>query len=196
MLYLVDGMQVKDPQFQTRSLDVAQGSISEMQVLTAGFDAEYGEAQSAVVNLVIKEGDPVYHGRIEQQSDFKSLEGGNHYQDYDYTEGSLSGPEPVTMKLLPKLGVRIPGTMSFFGSGTAWGRNATGTGVWVNTDRWYRHQVTDLFGHGRAQEFFDDHVEPEADVHAAAAIQAQFGLEPVAELERPLQLPAVAAVPV
>ena len=143
ILFLIDGLQVKDPQFAARALAVPQGSIGEMQVLTAGFNAEYGEAQSAVVNLVIKEGDPEYHGRVEHVMDF---DGVANYQDYDQTEATLSGPEPITMKLLPRLGWRIPGSMTFFGSGTAVGRNTTYNGVWIDTDRWYRHQMTDLFG--------------------------------------------------
>ncbi len=151
ILYLVDGVEVRDPQFAVRSLDVSRGAIGEMQVLTAGFNAEYGEAQSAVVNLVIKEGDPVYHGRLEHSMDFDGLfdaggKDGGHYQDYDYTEATLSGPEPITQKFLPRLGVKIPGEMTFFGSGNVWGRNTTYNGVWIDTDRWFRHQVTDLFG--------------------------------------------------
>lgn len=143
ILYLVDGMEVKDPQFQRRALEVSPNAIGEMQVLTAGFAAEYGEAQSAVVNLVIKEGDPVYHGRVEHTMDF---EGDKNYQNFDYTEASLSGPEPLTQKIFPRLGVKIPGTMSFFGSGTVWGRNTNTRGVFVDTDPWFRHQITDLFG--------------------------------------------------
>jgi outer membrane receptor protein involved in Fe transport len=150
VLYLVDGMQVKDPQFATRALDVNPGAIGEMQVLTAGFNAEFGEAQSAVVNLVLREGDPQYHGRISHQMDFQGSANiaveRPHYQDYDNTEASLSGPEPITSKLLPKLGLQIPGSMSFFASGTAWGRNTNDNGVWINTDRWYRHQMTNIFG--------------------------------------------------
>jgi outer membrane receptor for ferrienterochelin and colicin len=161
ILYLVDGLPVKDQQFQQRALDVPSSAIGEVQVLTAGFNAEYGEAQSAVVNLVVKEGDPEYHGRIEHVMDFASgadplavssdpsasnFRPYQHYQDYDYTEGSISGPEPFTQKLLPKLGVRIPGEAYIFGSGTAWGRNTNSRGVWINTDRYYRHQLSDLLG--------------------------------------------------
>ena len=142
ILYLVDGMEVKDPQFALRSLDVPQGAIGEMQVLTAGFSAEYGEAQSAVVNLVIKDGDPEYHGRIEHTMDFE----GDNYQNYDYTEATISGPEPITQKIFPRLGVKIPGTMSFFGSGNVWGRNTNLRGTYIDTDPWFRHQVTDAFG--------------------------------------------------
>ncbi|MBU1936040.1 TonB-dependent receptor, partial [bacterium] len=143
ILYLVDGLQVKDPQFQRRSLDVGSGSIAEMIVLTAGFNAEYGDAQSAVVNLVVREGDPQYHGHARHLMDF---EGDEHYQDYDYTEASLSGPEPITSYLLPRLGTRIPGSMTLFMSGDVWSTNANDNGVMVNTSDWYRHQVTDIFG--------------------------------------------------
>lgn len=173
VLYLVDGMQVRDPQFDTRSLDVSDQAIGEMQVLTAGFNAEYGEAQSAVVNLVIKEGEPVYHGHVQQVNDFPGLSGSHtyplthdpanpsqvvydpaappgkkfsNYQAYTYSEASVSGPEPITQSLLPRLGMKIPGAMSFFASGTAWGRNTNENGVNVNTDPWYRHPLWDLFG--------------------------------------------------
>jgi outer membrane receptor protein involved in Fe transport len=143
ILYLVDGLEIKDPQFQQRSMDVGSGSIAEMIVLTAGYNAEYGEAQSAVVNLVVREGDPVYHGSFSHVMDFEQAE---HYQDYDYSEGSISGPEPITSQLLPRLGAHIPGKMSLFASGNVESRNTNEHGVWINTDRWYRHQVTDLFG--------------------------------------------------
>jgi outer membrane receptor protein involved in Fe transport len=166
VLYLVDGMEVKDPQFSIRSLDVSQDAIGEMEVLTAGFSAEYGEAQSAVVNLVIKEGDPVYHGHVEQVSDFSGLSGSHtapqtvgvndpaappgskvsNYQAYTYTEATLSGPEPITMKLLPRLGAHVPGSATFFASGTGWGTNTDANGLFINTDPWYRHPLWDLFG--------------------------------------------------
>jgi outer membrane receptor protein involved in Fe transport len=143
VLYLVDGMPVKDPQFQRRSIGIPEDAIGEMQVLTAGYNAEYGEAQSAIVNLVIKEGDPVYHGRVQHTQDF---EGDKNYQNWDGEEASLSGPEPVTQKILPRLGVRIPGSMTFFGSGTVLSRNTNDRGVFIDTDPWFRHQVTDIFG--------------------------------------------------
>ncbi|MBI5059673.1 TonB-dependent receptor [candidate division KSB1 bacterium] len=143
ILYLIDGLPAKDQQFQQRAMDVPTAAIGEVQVLTAGFNAEYGEAQSAVVNLIVKEGDPQYHGRIEHVNDFA---GGEHYQDYDYSEGSVSGPEPLTQKLLPRLGVTIPGEAFLFGSGTVWGRNTNLRGTWIDSDRYYRHQVTDLLG--------------------------------------------------
>jgi outer membrane receptor for ferrienterochelin and colicin len=149
ILYLVDGLQIKDPQFQQRSLDVGSGSIAEMIVLTAGFNAEYGEAQSAVVNLVVREGEPEYHGHVSHRMDFDVNDfdtGDSYYQDYDYSEASVSGPEPITSELLPRLGTRIPGKMSLFAAGDIWSRNTNSHGVPINTSTWYRHQVTDIFG--------------------------------------------------
>ncbi|MBK6765856.1 MAG: TonB-dependent receptor [bacterium] len=167
ILFLVDGLAVRDPQFQRRYLQVPKSSIGEMQVMTAGFNAEYGEAQSAVVNLVTRDGEPQYTGHIEHVMDVDGFGNGSFadlnneksaglphqspdrklgYQDYDYTEMSLSGPEPISSRLLPKLGVTLPGSMSFFGSGTFWSRNANEFGTQVGGDRWFRPQVTDWFG--------------------------------------------------
>lgn len=143
ILYLIDGLQVKDPQFQRRALDVSSSAIAEMQVMTAGFNAEYGEAQSAVVNLVVNEGGQNYHGQVKHVMDVNNI---SNYQDYDHTEASISGPEYITTTLLPRLGVDIPGQVNMFASGTAWGRNANEWGTYIDTDRWFRHQLTDIFG--------------------------------------------------
>jgi len=43
-------------------------AIQELQVLTGGFSAEYGQALSGVVNIVTKEGGTKYTGRIEFES--------------------------------------------------------------------------------------------------------------------------------
>lgn len=167
ILFLVDGMSVRDPQFQRRYLQVPKAAIGEMQVMTAGFSAEYGEAQSAVVNLVTRDGDRKYTGHVEHVMDLdgfgngkfsdlgKSVAGDlphqpndrkNGYQNYDYTEMSISGPEPITDRLLPQLGVEVPGFTSIFASGTFWSRNANEFGTNIGGDTWFRPQVFDWFG--------------------------------------------------
>ena len=40
-----------------------------MKVMTGGFPAEYGNAQSGVINIVTKDGDPFYSGKIEYNTD-------------------------------------------------------------------------------------------------------------------------------
>ena len=92
ILFLVDGLEVKDPQFAARVIGRLAKRHCEMQVITAGFNAEYGEAQSAVVNLVIKEGDPEYHGRVEHTMDFDqgvdALSGLRLHRSLDFGSGT------------------------------------------------------------------------------------------------------------
>ncbi len=55
--------------------------VQEMEVITGGFNAEYGDAQSGIVNVVTKEGGGSYHGdfRIEH-----GLPGQYHFGPYLY----------------------------------------------------------------------------------------------------------------
>lgn len=56
-------------------------AVKEIQVITGGFNAEYGQAQSGIVNVITKEGDPTYTFSVDYQY-------GNphqrHFGDYLY----------------------------------------------------------------------------------------------------------------
>jgi outer membrane receptor for ferrienterochelin and colicin len=54
-------------------------AVQEIQVLTGGFSAEYGDAQSGVVNVVTKEGGTGYSGSIEYIYGFS---GQHHFGSY------------------------------------------------------------------------------------------------------------------
>lgn len=69
VIYLVDGIPVRDPMSGGFSGQVDKYAIQELQVLTGGFNAEYGQALSGVVNIVTKEGGSKYSGRIEFTTD-------------------------------------------------------------------------------------------------------------------------------
>ncbi len=56
-------------------------AVQEIQVLTGGFDAEYGGAQSGVVNVVTKEGGPQFSASLEALYGFQ---GQRHFGDYLY----------------------------------------------------------------------------------------------------------------
>lgn len=164
--YLLDGMEVKDPLNNLRMLTIGSPAVAEMIALTGGFDAEYGNAQSAVVNVVTKEGSREFHGRIKYVCDdivpaadskfeetttyFPNLDSSITtrwqppvgYQNYDYIEASLGGPEPITTYLFPSLGVKIPGYMTFFASVDLTGRNTSSNGLRINSSRWYRHDAS------------------------------------------------------
>ena len=54
--YLIDGITVSDQFRGGSSVDVQNNWIKELQVISGSFNAEYGQAQSGVVNIVTKDG--------------------------------------------------------------------------------------------------------------------------------------------
>jgi len=62
--YLIDGISVSDPFNGQMSLEIENSAIREMEVISGTFNAEYGQAMSGVVNVVLQEGGEKYHGSI------------------------------------------------------------------------------------------------------------------------------------
>ncbi|MCK4447454.1 MAG: TonB-dependent receptor, partial [Candidatus Marinimicrobia bacterium] len=116
ILFMVDGMPVTHPIYGGRDvLDLNVVDIEEMELLTGAFNAEYGQAQSGVVNITTRSGGDKFKGGIEyKSSEFELF--GNPY-DSQYSSFFIGGPEPIIRNLLPKLGVKIPGKINFFISG-------------------------------------------------------------------------------
>jgi outer membrane receptor protein involved in Fe transport len=112
VVYIVDGVKMKDAlsgsstgeQFNARS-------VAEMNVITGGFSAKYGQALSGVVDVKMKEGGPAYHGYFAYSTDRTPF---FSYYNYDYVDFQVGGPEALSAFLLPKLGVHLPGEMTFF----------------------------------------------------------------------------------
>jgi len=113
ILYVVDGMPVTHPIYGGRSvLDLNVNDVENVQLITGGFNAEYGQAQSGVVNINTRSGSNIFKGGIEYKTDrWKAL--GESYLT-DYASAYFSGPEPITRILFPALGFEIPGEMDFF----------------------------------------------------------------------------------
>lgn len=113
ILYVVDGMPVTHPIYGGRSvLDLNVNDVENVQLITGGFNAEYGQAQSGVVNINTRSGSDIFKGGIEYKTDrWKAL--GESYLT-DYASAYFSGPEPITRILFPALGFGIPGEMDFF----------------------------------------------------------------------------------
>lgn len=121
--YMVDGIEIKNVLGGYGSnlrdnLDISATDISELSVLKGNYDAEYGGSNSAIINIVRKEGDVhATTGRIEYLTDdfgFKDL---NKYSfNSDRLEWNLSGPVPaVSDQLFPALGLKWPGEkMAYF----------------------------------------------------------------------------------
>jgi outer membrane receptor protein involved in Fe transport len=118
ILYIVDGMPVTHPIYGGRSvMDLNLVDVENVELLTGAFNAEYGQAQSGVVNIVTRSGGEFYHGGVEYKTD-KAGWFGESYKS-DYGSGYLSGPEPITNLLLPLLGTNPLRSLTFFVSANA-----------------------------------------------------------------------------
>lgn len=55
-LYLLNGINIVDPFSGDRAFDPIAGALEEVEVITGGFPAQYGNAQSGVVNMALRTG--------------------------------------------------------------------------------------------------------------------------------------------
>ncbi|MEZ4746245.1 MAG: TonB-dependent receptor [Calditrichia bacterium] len=67
-LYLVSGSSIVNPLNRSRAFRPITTALQEVEVYTSGFSAEYGNAQSGVVNMVTKEGGNKWNSRMEVSS--------------------------------------------------------------------------------------------------------------------------------
>ncbi len=128
--FLLDGISVQDPLSGTGfGLRMSTEAIQEVEVITGGFNAEYGQAMSGVVDVKTKEGGIDFHGSVSYKRDHL----GNFDQDIpvigtfsskspfsfntDVFELSLYGPEPLSHYILPAIGLKLPGELYFFTNG-------------------------------------------------------------------------------
>ncbi|MBW3661355.1 MAG: TonB-dependent receptor, partial [Gemmatimonadetes bacterium] len=88
-----------------RATPVGEGAVEEIDVITGGFSAEFGHAQSGIINIVTREGGRDYSGNVRYATDAISPE-----QSYGYNnlQASIGGPI-------------VPDVLTFFGSFEATG---------------------------------------------------------------------------
>lgn len=133
MAYLVDGISVQDPLSGTGfGLQLPPGAVQEVEVITGGYSAEYGQATSGVVSFSTREGGDSYSGSLGHKQDhlgFNDHDRSNFFTDiYDLAVG---GPEPLSKYILPHLGITLPGTISFFANANV--NLSDGYTRWVET---------------------------------------------------------------
>lgn len=88
VVYTIDGMSVSNPVDNGFGMELDMDAVGDMSVQTGGFTAEFGNAQSAIINLVTKSGGPEYSGKFEVATDHLFDEGNNH----DQVKFALGGP--------------------------------------------------------------------------------------------------------
>lgn len=74
ILVLVDGIALRDPagtysgEMGGFTASIPEQAIQELEITLGGFGAEYGNVQSGVLNLAMKEGEDKFHGRFRLAS--------------------------------------------------------------------------------------------------------------------------------
>ena len=108
--FTVDGMSVSDPVDGGSALQVDTDAIADMKVYTGALTAEFGNAQSGMVNIVTHSGFPEYKGKVEWNSDHLIDEGRNN----DLLRFNIGGP------VLGKIGSEnnLNSRFTFFINGT------------------------------------------------------------------------------
>ena len=133
VLYLIDGMEVRDPLVGGGiGIRVEDNEVNEMEILTGGYNAEYGNAQSGIVNLVTREGSVKAHSvTVEYKNDHSiikptranmgRMKNGFNSDKFVFSAG---GPEPFTRNLLPAFGLKVPWDITYY---------ISTTGDWTDT---------------------------------------------------------------
>ncbi|MBX7216400.1 MAG: TonB-dependent receptor [Candidatus Kapabacteria bacterium] len=104
--YLIDGVTAQDPLAGTGfGLQLSAAAIEEVEIITGGFNAEYGQATSGIVKVRTKEGGRTYSGSGSFRRGYllhtRSPQNGDVGQTFatDVAEFSLGGPIPGTAAL-------------------------------------------------------------------------------------------------
>ncbi|MBI5402455.1 MAG: TonB-dependent receptor [Ignavibacteriae bacterium] len=117
--FLLDGVSVQDPLSGTGfGMQLSANSLEEVEVITGGYNAEFGQATSGVINARTKEGKwGQYNMFLSYYRDNIGLNknDGTSFNS-DILEFNLGGPEPVTKYLFNALKIKSPGEITFFGN--------------------------------------------------------------------------------
>lgn len=119
VLYLVDDLPIQEALAGGQGSDLPNGSIVEMTVQTGGFNAEYGNAMSGIVNIVTKSGGEDHNIWIEGSDDRIGIEESNKTTEVEVLAGG-----PIQR-----------GTVTYFLS----------SNLRLSDTRWWQH-MTPVFG--------------------------------------------------
>jgi len=137
VMYIIDGVPMNDSYSGDNLFDVESDMIQEVEVISGTFNAEYGQAMSGIVNIVTKEGQEYYSGKVSFYTGDYLSNHTNVFMNIDdinplsinNLQISVSGPVPLSNRrlsfsLLGRIynnegwlyGQRIfqPGDMSYF----------------------------------------------------------------------------------
>ena len=119
VLLLIDGLPIKDPLSGSAfGIYVPVSAVKELEALTGGFNAEYGQAMSGVINLQVREGGEKFTGNLMYKRDnignlSEKIGLKNHFNK-DIFSLTLSGPELISRELAKLFKLNIPGSITYF----------------------------------------------------------------------------------
>ncbi|MEW5799323.1 MAG: TonB-dependent receptor [Bacteroidota bacterium] len=105
--YLVDGVRVDDPIYGGLAIDLPRTGVSSLTVMSGTFNAEYGQAQSGVVNITTPEGTSHYQGSVRFGTDNFGIES-NSWKTYR-KEFTVGGPIPFISEDNDALNIFVSG---------------------------------------------------------------------------------------
>ncbi|MFN8549619.1 MAG: Plug domain-containing protein, partial [Candidatus Eisenbacteria bacterium] len=109
-LFIVDGVQMRDVlSGDSEGKNVSARSVAEVNIITGGFDAKYGQALSGIVEAKLKEGGETYQGYVGMQTD--ELWDGWNTRQVDF---QIGGPLPLADRWLAPLAGRGSSRPTFF----------------------------------------------------------------------------------
>ena len=136
-LYLVDGVSVSDPAFGTNGAQFPVEFVEEANVITGGYQAEYGRATGGVLNVVTKSGSNEFHGMVWGNWTPGALQGNQHVIESAASSVRLTGKLLNTVDFGAEVGGPIIKDRLWFFVGFA------PSFAWTRTTRELRAFVTD-----------------------------------------------------
>jgi len=146
--YLIDGVSITDQYNGGSSIGLENSWVQELQVISGTFNAEYGQAQSGIINVVTKEGAQEFSGNI-------SLSTGDHVsgaQDIFWNINTVEANEQ-------NISASFQGPLFFLPEGSFYFSS--------------RYQETDGWLYGRNDVRIEDTVPIQYYINEAQKIQTQ-----------------------
>jgi outer membrane receptor protein involved in Fe transport len=142
ILFMLDGVTLRDPRNNEPITKVALSAVKEISVERGGFNAEYGQVRSGIVNVVTKEGNKRnYFGSIQTRVSPPAPK-------YWRGEGILDIHDPNSYIMRP-----------FFDDAVAW--TGTGNGAW---DQYTRRQYPEFIGWNAVSRILNTDNDPTNDL--------------------------------
>jgi outer membrane receptor protein involved in Fe transport len=142
ILFMLDGVTLRDPRNNEPMTQVALSAVKEISVERGGFNAEYGQVRSGIVNVITKEGSKKgYYGSMQARLSPPSPK-------YWRGDGILDVQDPYSFALRP-----------FFDPAVCW--TGTGNGAW---DEYTRRQYPEFMGWNEVSRILNSDNDPTNDL--------------------------------